>query len=664
MKNYLTIKTLKALLFILAFSTSKYSLAQCPLTYYAGVGAPSTGTTFVTWANFGPGQYFAFPVLNGGSYAVSTCGASIDTQLTGWDSSASSTVFYNDNNGPLCTGVAASVDNYVPNFTNYAYVQVTQFNCSVGGSSSINLYFRQNNNLLFTSSSASMCSGQTRTLTATPAPVASTPGGYGNVGTFSGTGVSANVFTAPTVTAPTNFTLTYTFGYVTQTQVITVNPSPTITIGNYNICSGNSVTLSPSGATTYTFTGGGPVVSPAATTSYSITGTSAAGCPATNTAVTTISVNATPTIAVASGNICAGNSFVIAPSGASTYTVQGGTFTVSPGSTTSYTVSGTSAAGCLAASPATCLVVVNALPVLTVNATPAAVCQGGTLALTASGAATYTWVNSISNGVPFTPSATSAYSVVGTSSAGCTSSMVITTVSVNPNPTITALMSDSVICAGKTITLSATGADTYSWSNSVSGATQTLIAVNNSTYSVVGTNSVTGCSGNSGSVSVIVLPNPTVGIAASGTQICVGESATLTASGAFSYSWNTGAGTATIVVSPSVTTTYSTIGTNTNGCNSGVTYTLTVDPCTAIGKLGEVEAIMIYPNPNNGEFTIRTDNHAELSVYDNAGRAVRYIKLDENSGRTISVKGLANGVYYLSGRVDGKPYSAKVVVSE
>ncbi len=212
------------LLFLLAFSSFR-SYSQCNLTYYAGIGVANSGTNTATWTNFGPGQYFAWPVLNGGSYALSTCGAPINTQITGWDASASSVVFYNDDNGPACSGTSASVDNYIPNFTNYMYVQVTQSNCAAGGASSINLYLRQNDNLVFTSSNAAMCSGQTRILTATPANVGSTPGGYGNPGTFSGTGVSGNVFTAPVVATPTTYTITYTFGYVSKTQTIVVNPS-------------------------------------------------------------------------------------------------------------------------------------------------------------------------------------------------------------------------------------------------------------------------------------------------------------------------------------------------------------------------------------------------------------------------------------------------------
>ncbi len=216
---------------VLIIFTAQISKSQCSLGYdafsYGGpsVLTPTAGTTFVNYSSYSPGTYFQFPMISGGSYAISTCGAPINTQITGWNSSGTSVIFYNDDNGPLCSGTSASVDNYIPSFTGMALVQVSQFNCSLAGSSSINVSIRQNNNLVFTSSSGTMCPGQTRILTATPAPVSASFFPYGNLGTFSGTGVSGNIFTAPVVAVPTTYTITYTFGYVSQTQTITVNPT-------------------------------------------------------------------------------------------------------------------------------------------------------------------------------------------------------------------------------------------------------------------------------------------------------------------------------------------------------------------------------------------------------------------------------------------------------
>ncbi len=72
-----------------------------------------------------------------------------------------------------------------------------------------------------------------------------------------------------------------------------------------------------------------------------------------------------------------------------------------------------------------------------------------------------------------------------------------------------------------------------------------------------------------------VSPSGAVNIAASPSVICSGNSTTLTASGATTYSWSNNATTAAIIVTPSVTTTYSVIGTG--GCAGTASTTINVN---------------------------------------------------------------------------------------
>jgi|GEM_PF-3911384 len=76
------------------------------------------------------------------------------------------------------------------------------------------------------------------------------------------------------------------------------------------------------------------------------------------------------------------------------------------------------------------------------------------------------------------------------------------TVTVYPNPTVTAIASESYICAGETVVLNAYGSTNYVWNNSQTGPTVTGSPTVNTTYTVVGTNT-TGCAG-SGTVQVKV----------------------------------------------------------------------------------------------------------------------------------------------------------------
>ena len=143
------------------------------------------------------------------------------------------------------------------------------------------------------------------------------------------------------------------------TSNLIVNPNPTITVNSGAICVGQSFTINPNGANTYTIQGGNPVVSPNSNSSYTVAGTSTSGCKSQGFATSNLTVNANPTITVNSGFICAGENFTIYPSGANTYSIQGGNAVVNPTINITYTVAGTSTAGCLSQALATSSLTVN-----------------------------------------------------------------------------------------------------------------------------------------------------------------------------------------------------------------------------------------------------------------------------------------------------------------
>ena len=175
-----------------------------------------------------------------------------------------------------------------------------------------------------------------------------------------------------------------------------------------------------------------------------------------------VTASASPT------SICAGETSTLTASGADTYTWShslgaGSTKTVTPTITTTYTVTGSLSSGC--SNTATVSVTVNPLPTVTATASPAAICNGTSSVLTASGANTYSWSGGLGTGASktVTPGATTTYTVTGTSTAGCTGTATVT-VTVNPLPTVTATASPAAICNGASSVLTASGANTYSWS--------------------------------------------------------------------------------------------------------------------------------------------------------------------------------------------------------
>jgi hypothetical protein len=127
---------------------------------------------------------------------------------------------------------------------------------------------------------------------------------------------------------------------------------PVVTANSGSICSGQSFTIIPAGAVTYTYSSGTPVVSPTTSSTYSITGSDNQGC-VSSPAISSVSVQPSPSVtASSSGTICAGSSATLQANGAASYTWSGGQTTssliVSPGSTTSYSVNGTDTMGCSA----------------------------------------------------------------------------------------------------------------------------------------------------------------------------------------------------------------------------------------------------------------------------------------------------------------------------
>ncbi|MCX7743391.1 MAG: T9SS type A sorting domain-containing protein, partial [Flavobacteriales bacterium] len=161
-----------------------------------------------------------------------------------------------------------------------------------------------------------------------------------------------------------------------------------------------------------------------------------------------------------------------------------------PSATTTYTVTGTAANGCT--NTASVTITVNPLPSVSANASPGTtVCAGSSVTLSGSGASSYSWSGGVSNGVPFTPSATTTYTVTGTDANGCTNTTSLT-ISVKESPSVgIQVLPDSIICSGTGITLSGTGADSYSWSSGIVDGVA-FYPTQTSTYTVMGTNA-NGC---------------------------------------------------------------------------------------------------------------------------------------------------------------------------
>lgn len=173
----------------------------------------------------------------------------------------------------------------------------------------------------------------------------------------------------------------------------------------------------------------------------------------------------------------------------------------------------------------------------------------------------------------------------------CPKDSAVKTITINPlPPPITVTTSGNItICLGASATISANasggaGNYTYSWSpGSLSTQSITVSPAVTTTYSVLVTDA-SGCSSAIQTLTVTIATSPVVINASAGTSMCIGSTATLSATasggnGNYTYTWlpvNTNNNI--IVVSPSVTTTYTIIaGDNCNNIPDTAMVTVNVN---------------------------------------------------------------------------------------
>jgi hypothetical protein len=210
------------------------------------------------------------------------------------------------------------------------------------------------------------------------------------------------------------------------------------------------------------------------------------------------------------------------------------------------------------AGPRTAITVtINNVPTVVITGTNLA-CANRTVALNTGGSAsTYTWSTSQTiTSIIVTPSVTTTYTVIGTAANSCTNSAV-KTITVNPLPTLT-VTGNNTICAGNPTTLTASGANTYTWSAGFISPVISVAPISSTTYSVIGKDA-NNCT-NTTTYFVTVNPLPTINISTTNTLLCSGETSTLSVLGANSYTWSNSSNGTDIIVTPSITTNYSVTG--------------------------------------------------------------------------------------------------------
>ncbi|MCX6295087.1 MAG: gliding motility-associated C-terminal domain-containing protein, partial [Bacteroidetes bacterium] len=445
---------------------------------------------------------------------------------------------------------------------------------------------------------ATICSGSSTTLSATGGSAYS----WSPITGLSNPAIS-NPVASPTTT--TTYTVTVSQGALlctsTSTVTITVNPLPVVDAGPAaTICTGTTTTLSGSGAIGYAWSPAGslssgtisnPVSSATSTTTYTLVGTDGNGCSSTDVVI--ITVNPLPVVdAGLNTTICPSSTITLNGSGANSYvwspasTLSNPAISnpvASPTVTTTYSVIGTDLNGCTKSD----VVTISINPINVIAGGTATICAGVNTTLSAFGASNYLWspASSLSNSTVSSPVAnpttTTTYMVIGTGSTGCKDTAYVT-ITVKPLPIIDAGAATS-ICIGASTTLNGSGGLSYVWSPSGSLSSSVISnpvssALTTTTYTIVGTDG-NGCSATD-NVLVTVNPLPIID-AGINTSICPGASTTLTGTGGSTYVWTPAASLdnaliASPVATPPLSTTYTVIGTDVNGCSASDFVTISL----------------------------------------------------------------------------------------
>ncbi|HPX04631.1 MAG TPA: T9SS type A sorting domain-containing protein, partial [Tenuifilaceae bacterium] len=363
--------------------------------------------------------------------------------------------------------------------------------------------------------------------------------------------------------------------------------------------------------------------------------------------------------------ICAGEEITLTATGtADSYSWDNGVtngIAFAPTATATYTVTATIAAtGCEAMGQVT--VTVNPLPTVTAP-DDFSTCEGTEVTLTATGNADdYSWDNSVTNGVAFTPTTTATYIVTGTISAtGCRSTDEVT-VTLNTIPTAIISTDREDVCENETVDVTITAtttATTLQWlfnGTPIDGATEltyTATAFGDYTLSA----SKDGCDCTSNTITIAPTAAPVTSLPTEQVTITTADEITLDAgSGFITYLWDNSSNEQTRLVDGTTlepnTYIYWVEVTNEAGCLTRDTVEVKVDPYQSVTTANGL-AVELYPNPTKGVVKIKIDNangDATISIYSQTGQLISK-KQSAVQGKEIAdevdLSNLTKGVYII-----------------
>ena len=316
-------------------------------------------------------------------------------------------------------------------------------------------------------------------------------------------------------------------------------------------------------------------------------------------------------------------------------------------------------------------VTVNTLPSIpTVSASGnTSFCTGGSVVLTSSATSGNLWSTAATT-ESITVTTSGSYTVTVTDANQCSATSTATTVNVSASPTPTVNASATVACSGETVTLTASPADSYLWSNDATTQAIQVTATGNFSVTTTNTDACDGV-GASAPITVTFTTTPT----AAGSFSTSGNVVTFTNSstGATSYSWDFGDFTNSSASAPvhafAANGSYTVVLTAING-NCTDTESFTVAITVSLEELAGVENIKVYPNPATENFVVAFDNQnnqaVTIEMIDQMGRIIQSNTIDQ-SGVQVSefnTMNVSNGMYSIRISSNGNALTKRMVVNK
>ena len=453
------------------------------------------------------------------------------------------------------------------------------------------------------------------------------------------TGPSTNItFTAAgTYTIGFGFLTMSGFSYTTNTIVIDPVPVLTVSASSASICAGQSLTLTASGAASYTWSPAGSL------------------------------------------NTAFGSSVIATPPTAVVYSVTG-------------------SIGSCTATMNTPVIVYPSPSNFTIVATHLSACTGFNSTLTAFTGSSYTWTGTgiitpiNQQSIAVGPGTYTVHATVG--NCGLYTSSITIGVGQQPNIVASASMSNTCIDSNspmisKPVTLMASGGTSYTWAPPSPGIPNpnlqqiTVRPASTTCYTVIGS-SAGGCT-NTAEVCVTVTPQFTIAVNTATATLCSGESVTLgiTAVGllavgppsSFTYSWTESPGApslnsylaGSVTASPLANTSYTVELRDANQCVSlPRVIAHTVNACTGLSHASAGKGFLVFPNPVKTKLTLHSEMTGDYKLWitDLLGNQVYNTSgnFDRQKDLVVDLEKIPAGLYFVRlNQGIGEPLVQKII---